>query len=156
MKLALENQSPWPVQTLPARQFPITEPSPILANQHEIVVVVRPFDPLLNYWAPWKQAMLDWGKPPGGTIDIVTEAKGKTEAEWSIEIIDSLVKDSEGKVVEARLTVLYFFLEWCCMAAVCGRPEKLAAERGQALDLLCSGRPDWSGDGVAAIAQLYE
>ena len=156
MKLTFTSPVPWPMHTM-AQLLPITEPAPTAGQRDvEIALVVRPLDPLVNYWGPWKRAMIDWGKPQGGKVDLVTEAEGKTVDEWEVQILDSLVKDVEGKVVEARLTVLYFMLEWCCMASLCGRPERLAAERDKALGILLSARPDWEGPGVAAISQLYE
>ena len=155
MKLVFEDPSSWPVQQLPV-QLPITQIAPTVENPaNGIVVLVRPLDPLLNFWGPWKTAMLQWGVPKGGSIDVVTDTKAKTRVDWPIEIIDSLVKDVDGKVVEARITVLYFFLEYCCMAVVCGRHDQLAAERDNAIALLGSARPDWSGAGIAAISQLY-
>src|SRR4051812_4759207 len=100
MKLVMEDASPWPLVVLPSA-LPIAEPAPTVAKRElELAVVTRPLDPLLNFWGPWKQAMLDWGKPQGGKVDVVTETKSKTECEWEVEIIDSLVKDVEGKVVE--------------------------------------------------------
>jgi hypothetical protein len=145
MKLVLEEQTSWPVITADK-----------IGNLEGVQVVVGSLDPSKDIWKPWKQRALNLGIPKGGKVDVVKETPGNSTLGWSIETIESVVLDASGKTVEARITVLYFLLEWYSFVVVRAQPDKLAAERDRALTLLHSARPDWSRPEVAAIAQLYD
>jgi hypothetical protein len=64
------------------------------------------------------------------------------------------VRDADGAVVEVRAHAFYAFFEHA--ASACLRAASREVLGGVAwLELLASGRPDFSG-AIAAVAQLYD
>lgn len=61
-----------------------------------------------------------------------------------------------GRVVEHRLCALYRFFSYGCVALLRVADVALFEQHRQALlELLLTGRPDWSGGPVAALSELY-
>jgi hypothetical protein len=157
MKVVLEEASPWPVDVVTSLGRVADARTRAESGQDaQLEVLIGPLEPLRELWLPWKTQSLSWGLPPGGKFEIIKESQEKSALDWPIDVIDSLVMDEAGKVLEARVTLLYFMLEWCAWVSVRGRPEQLDAERDRALQVVKSARPDWTRIEVAAIAQLYE
>jgi hypothetical protein len=135
MKLVLQRPSPWPVHgvlDLPAEGTAIVLPAPIRAEPGQ---------------ASWRDRTLHAGRPPFTRAEVVRTTPETSELGWPVELVETRLTD--GKVVlEQRLTALYFVLEW--WGAVIFR----GADLERARPVLLGARPDWSDDGVVALAQL--
>ena len=88
-----------------------------------------PLHPLPEHWLPWKQRAIGWGVTPGDHLDVIREEKVPSTVDWPVGITDSTIS-AGGRVVEARLTALYFMLEWCGSPSCAARPPSWSARGG--------------------------
>lgn len=145
MKLVVEEPSPWPVQTIGGKPIDLSRP---------LSLIIAPMEDRHDRWHRWRDRVLRVGLPEGATVDITSERAALSRLEWPVQLIDSTSRSAAGAVLETRITVLYFMLEWCAAVVMRGAPERVAAERDRGLRVLMAGRPDWSRPEVPAIAML--
>jgi hypothetical protein len=145
MKLELVHPSPWPVHR-------IGETAP--AGAADPSIVIHPLRKAEAHLAPWKHQVLDCLRPPFARADLVSETGGTSALGWPIETVESRITVGD-EVLERRISILYFMLEWCGAVVFRASVPRFAAERERAMQILRGARPDWSTDEVVAVAQLF-
>lgn len=146
MKLVFE-ETPF----LPLREV---HPGAVLEPATELELYVTPLLVLGGSMGPWRRSAMLWGLTPDHRLDVIAEKPGLSALEWPVRIAESVVNLAD-KVTEARITVFYILMEWGATVVLRGTPEQVAGARERAMTFMLSGRPDWTGDEVVALADLY-
>jgi hypothetical protein len=145
MKLVVREVSPWPVQTVGGTPLDLSR---------ELSIIITPMEDRMERWAGWRERVLRAGVPAFARVEVTCDQPSTSALDWPVHVIDSTIVGADGKVIEARVSVLYAMLEWCAAVIFRGRPARVAAERERAMRVLRSGRPDWSRPEIVALAQL--
>ena len=146
MKLVFEETPPWPIGKMTAGTLPrATEPG----------IYITPINELSDHWLPWQRKAVAWAVPADAKVDVISETKTVSALEWPVTVIESMISVDDVPV-EARITVLYFLMEWCAVVVFRVPPGQLAAERDRAMKTVMSARPDWNTPAAVALAQLYQ
>ncbi len=143
MRLVLEQKS-WSevdAQSAAAAALPhiVIQPSVVRADDHELR----------------RKQFVEWGLPADAQIEILTTSLAQSLVHWPVRLVEVQVKRGT-KIVEARLVAIYGILEYLVAAMWRGKPAELAAKRDKIVTALISGRPDWRGREIVALAELYE
>jgi hypothetical protein len=146
MKLVFDDTPPWPVGKMTAGTLPPATESGIF---------VTPLNELMDHWLPWQRKAIGWAVPADAKVEVISETKTQSTLEWPAIVIESVISVAEVPV-EARLTVLYFFMEWCAVVVFRTPPAQLAAERERAMTAILGARPDWTTPSALSLSQLYQ
>jgi hypothetical protein len=146
MKLVLTQPSPWPVHWLADGAPPVSdEPS----------IVIGPLEAARNGLVPQIEAAISFERPPFTVAEIVRHSEVHSLLRWKVEMVESRIIVG-AKVLERRLTYLYFPLEWCGPVTFRAQPEQFATDVERALVTLAGARPDWTdGAGIVALCDLF-
>jgi len=127
----------------------------------DLLIDVAPLFPLPEDVEAWTDAALRRDVPPGAVVERTESASATTALGWPVALVCARVglDDADGRtaVVERRMSALYAFNEWAGHAVARGTSEaRWEAHLSEIVEVLRSGRPDWSGpDVVAALIDLW-
>jgi len=96
---------------------------------------------------------------PGQSLVIVYDEKQTSKRGWPIRLLHAVLAAPDESVLEHRLCVYYRCFGYGAEAVLRVREaeaEFYLAHQAALFDLLQSAYPDWSGDGIAALRELYE
>jgi hypothetical protein len=144
MKLVLTQPSPWPAHHVADGPARLGDDPSILVGPLELAVGPR---------SRWLEAVAGWERPPFTLAEVVRQRPLRSELRWPAVMVESRISDGP-LVLERRLAVHYALFEWRAAVVFRASPGRFEAEVKRAERLLVSGRPDWQGEGIVALAQL--
>ena len=144
MKLVLEHASPWPVVA------GVSSGGAALPH-----LLIPPMEAPTEIDPAWKSEKVGTDMPAGCKVEILGDTGSASSNEWPVHLIDAKVHDSNGNLVEERLTVIYAMMQFAGIVILRCAPGGLADIRAEALPVMLSGRLDTSED-IVGIANLYE
>lgn len=143
MNLALQFPSTWDVKHTADGRVAAILPGPTGAALPDLIVtygplIVKPDEP--RVWAD-QTARADI--PRGASVKLGRMVDQTSNDGWPIRFIEADVT-AETKLVEARLCVMYTFMEHACAVTVrAAARDRIEARFDELLAILRAGRPDW-------------
>jgi hypothetical protein len=93
---------------------------------------------------------------PGQQAGLRASTTGETACGWPLDRLELMVTDAAGRPVEGRVIAVCRFLGYVAVITVRARSQAaLVAARPELEALFASARPDWRGDQVAALVDLW-
>jgi hypothetical protein len=91
-----------------------------------------------------------------GEVRVVASQPATSACGWPYDRIECVVVDGDGRAREARIVAIYRFLARVAVIRVrAADPVALGAARAVIEAVFASARPDWRGDRIAALAELW-
>lgn len=104
----------------------------------------------------WQMQVVHSDLPPDSKVVIGRTVEVATITGWPMRLIEAEVRSKTGDVIELRVCAFYSFLEHTAAAIVrTDSHARLESLGNGILDILGSGRPDWSGDEIACLADAW-
>jgi hypothetical protein len=164
MQLALALPEAWPVKVFDnGRRCAIV---PGHAGTPDLVIDIDPLVPTPDDPRAWIDFSVARDLPGNARPKLVHSVDSSTTLGWPMQILHVVLlevhKDKDGEqekeiLAETRLAAFYKFNEYAGHAMVRGtHVERWEAHRGQLLEILQTGRPDYrSPNVIAAISELF-
>ncbi len=153
MRLSLRFPPSWVLKYAPDEKVAAILPGERLP---QAVITYGPMQLVPDEPRPWQAQTLHSDLPPDSKVVVGRTVEVTTSTGWPLRIIEAEVRKTTTEVIEVRLCGFYSFLEHTAVVIV--RTEnraRMEALGDMLLDILGSGRPDWSGDEATCLADLW-
>lgn len=103
----------------------------------------------------WMQTVLS-RCTDGEAVTVLSSVRARTATGFGVQLFEVVVKRAD-QIKEARIVAIYEFLTYLALVEVAAETAELLLEhRRRTVDLLLSARPDWRGEEVVSLAELFE
>lgn len=153
MRLSMRFPAPWVLKYAPDEKVAAILPGDRIPSA---VITYGPMLLLPDEPRSWQAQTVHSDLPPDSKVVIGRTIDVKTATGWPLRIVEAEVRTKTDAIIEMRLCGFYSFFEHT--AAVIVRTQdraRMEALGNGLLDILASGRPDWSGDEVACLVDAW-
>jgi hypothetical protein len=153
MRLVLLAPEGWESREIDGRQVLVV---PGGADPPDLTIDVDPLVLLPDNRQQWLGGIILRDIAEGTNARVMNTLDTATDLGWPMQLVHEVLLSPEAKLLETRLVAIYRFFEYGAAALVRGRnEERYEANRPKLLEVLASGRPDWRGPEVVALADLW-
>jgi len=154
MKLVLLSPEGWETRLINGRQVLVVPGA--VGDEPDLIIEIDPLVLLPDNREQWLGSIVLRDIPEGVNARVMNSIDTAADLCWPMQLVHEFLLSPEGKLLETRIAALYRFFEYGTAALVRGRnAERYEANRPKLLEVLASGRPDWRGPEVVALADLW-
>jgi tetratricopeptide (TPR) repeat protein len=155
LDLGFPTSSAWVVKQAPNEQYAAILPGPP-GKPPDAIITYGPIMVVADEPRRWMEQTARSECPKGARVNLGNTAELQTTTGWPLRLLEAEVVTGDGQLVEVRACAFFSFFEHASAAIVrTADRAHLEAHREAILEILKTGRPDWSGE-PTCVAEVWD